>query len=181
MPQRRDVDYQEYAGQIVSAIPKGVLLTTKAEGRVNTMTIGWGALGTNWSVPMFEAFIRLHRHTVSLLDKNPEFTVNVPLGDFDRKIVGFCGNHHGDEVDKVGELGLTLVDSRKVDVPGIAQLPLTLECKVVYRQPQELDLYTPDVRERFYPQDVDGRAVGANRDPHIMVFGQIVNAYVIEE
>jgi len=84
-------------------------------------------------------------------------------------------------VDKVGELGLTLVDSRKVDVPGIAQLPLTLECKVVYRQPQELDLYTPDVLERFYPQDVDGRAVGANRDPHIMVFGQIVNAYVIEE
>ena len=155
MPQRRDVDYREYAGQIVSAIPKGVLLTTKAEGRVNTMTIGW--------------------------DKNPEFTVNIPLGDFDRKIVGFCGNHHGDEVDKVGELGLTLVDSRKVDVPGIAQLPLTLECKVVYRQPQELDLYTPDVHERFYPQDVDGRAVDANRDPHIMVFGQIVNAYVIEE
>lgn len=180
MPQRRDVDYREYAGQIVNAIPRGVLLTTKAEGRVNTMTIGWGALGTNWSTPVFEAFIRLHRHTVSLLDKNPEFTVNVPLGDFDRKIVGFCGSHHGDEVDKISELGLTLVDSREVNVPGIAQLPLTLECKVVYRQPQELDLYTPEVRGRFYPQDVDGRDVGSNRDPHIMVFGQIVNAYVIE-
>lgn len=180
MPTKKTVDYADYALQIVRAIPKGVLLTTKANGKVNAMTIGWGVLGTNWSVPVFQAFIRKHRYTVQMLDQNPEFTVNVPLGDYDRKIIGICGSCHGNEVDKVQKAGLALVDSDVVSVPGIQQLPLTLECKVIYRQDQDLSLYPADIAREFYPQDVDGSAVGANRDPHIMVFGQIVNAYVIE-
>lgn len=180
MPTKKTVDYADYASEIVRAIPKGVLLTTKANGKVNAMTIGWGVLGTNWSVPVFQAFIREHRYTVQMLDQNPEFTVNVPLGDYDRKIVGICGSCHGNEVDKVQKAGLTLVDSDVVSVPGIQQLPLTLECKVIYHQEQDLSLYPADIAQKFYPQDVDGSAVDANRDPHIMVFGQIVNAYVIE-
>ena len=75
--------------------------------------------------------------------------------------------------------GLTLVDSDVVSVPGIAELPLTLECRVIYRQDQELSLYSPDIMA-YYPQDVDSRATRANRDPHITFFGEIVNAYVIE-
>lgn len=180
MMRKRKVEWQDYASDIVRAIPQGVLLTTKADGKVNTMTIGWGTIGTNWSVPVFEAYIRTSRYTAQMLERNPEFTVNVPLTGFDRKIVGICGSCHGNEVDKVEKARLTLVDSDEVSVPGIAELPLTLECRVIYRQVQDLALYPEDIACRFYPQDVDSSATGSNRDPHIMVFGQIVGSYLIE-
>ena len=181
MPTKRTVDYSDYANQIVKAIPRGILLTTKADEKVNAMTIGWGTLGTNWSRPVFVAYVRRHRSTIAFLDRNPEFTINVPLEErpSDRKIIGICGSERGDEVDKVALADLTLVDSDVVSVPGIAELPLTLECRVIYRQDQELSLYSPDIMA-YYPQDVDGRATGSNRDPHITFFGEIVNAYVIE-
>ena len=72
MPTKRTVDYSDYATQIVKAIPKGILLTTKAGEKVNAMTIGWGTLGTNWSRPVFVAYVRRHRSTIALLDQNPE-------------------------------------------------------------------------------------------------------------
>lgn len=192
-------DISDYADEIVKAIPKGVLLTSKAGEKVNSMTIAWGTLGTNWGRPVFVAYVRKHRSTVTLLDENPEFTINVPAiadagaaagasgenraartREAARKALGICGSMRGDEVDKVVLAGLTLVDSDVVSVPGIAELPLTLECKVVYRQEQELALYPPEIHASYYPQDVDGRATGSNKDEHIMYFGEIVNAYLIE-
>jgi len=177
---KRKVNPLDYAKEILTAIPKGVLFTTKAGDKVNAMTIGWGTLGTNWSRPVFAAYIRKGRFTAEMLEKNLEFTINIPLGDFDKKIVGICGSNRGSEVDKIALAGLTSVDSDVVKVPGFKELPLTLECKVIYKQLQELALYQDDIKERFYPQDVDGMAVGANRDEHYTVFGEIVNAYVVE-
>ena len=37
-----------YAEALMKALPKGVLLSTEKKGAMNTMVIGWGALGTNW-------------------------------------------------------------------------------------------------------------------------------------
>ena len=133
----------DYANQIDRAIPKGVLLTTKAGDKVNSMTIGWGTLGTNWNRPVFVAYVRTHRSTVALLDKSPEFT-STPVGDLNRRVVGICGSKRG---DKVALASLSLVDSDVVSVPGIAELPLTLECRVVYRQRKELSLYPPEILE----------------------------------
>ncbi len=42
---RKEINPFEYAPQILSALNKGVLLTSKADDKVNTMTIGWGTLG----------------------------------------------------------------------------------------------------------------------------------------
>ena len=36
-----------YAEALMKALPKGVLLSTEKKGAMNTMGIGWGALGTN--------------------------------------------------------------------------------------------------------------------------------------
>ena len=67
-----------------------------------------------------------------------------------------------------------------VSVPGIKELPLTLECKVIYRQLQDLNLYLPEIKEKFYPQDVDSSNCWANKDASYTIFGEIVNTYVIE-
>ena len=41
------------AGQICEAMKKGILITTKANGKVNTMTIGWGHIGIEWGKPLY--------------------------------------------------------------------------------------------------------------------------------
>ena len=84
---KEKINVFEYSREILEALNKGILITSKYEDKVNTMTISWGALGIEWSKPMFTIYVREHRFTKSLLDKNPEFTVNVPLDDYDKKIV----------------------------------------------------------------------------------------------
>lgn len=176
---KQPIEVFDYAAEITKAIPKGILLTAKAGDRLNTMTIGWGTLGVEWGVPLFVAYVRESRFTRQLLDENPEFTVNVPLGDFDKQIISFCGSKSGRDVDKFAALGLTAVDPQVISVPGIAQLPLTLECRIVYRQLQDAPL-EERLFERYYPQTAPSPDFKANRDLHVAYCGQIVAAYRIE-
>lgn len=171
------VDAFDYAGTICKAMKKGLLLTTKAEGKVNTMTIGWGKIGIEWNRPVFIAYVRETRYTKEMLEHNGEFTVNIPYGETDNTILGYCGRKSGRDTDKVKDLGLTLVDSDIISVPGIQELPMTLECKVIYKQKQDLTALPQEILERFYPEiDKEGF-----RDYHIAYYGEIVNAYIIEQ
>ena len=172
---KKTVEAFDYAGHICKAMKKGVLLTTKAEGKVNTMTIGWGKIGIEWNRPVFIAYVRETRHTKRMLDASGEFTVNIPYGEPDSSILGYCGKKSGRDTDKIVDLGLTLVDSDCISVPGIQELPLTLECKVIYKQKQDLSVLPQEIIDRFYP------VVGEEefRDYHIAYYGEIVNAYMI--
>ena len=174
---KRQVDAFDYAGHICKAMKQGILLTTKAGEQVNTMTIGWGKMGIEWNKPIFIAYVRETRYTKQMLEENGEFTVNIPYGDVDSRILGYCGTKSGRDTDKIRDLGMTLVESEKIRVPGIAELPLTLECKVIYQQKQDLSQIPQSVIDRFYP------AVNESgfRDYHIAYYGEIVNAYLIEK
>ena len=174
---KQQIDAFDYAGHICKAMKTGILLTTKAGEQVNTMTIGWGKIGIEWNRPVFIAYVRETRYTKQLLEENGEFTVNIPYGEFDSKILGYCGRMSGRDTDKIRDLGLALVDSDVVQVPGIAQLPLTLECKIIYKQQQDLTKMPQAVLDRFYPV-VDETGF---RDYHIAYYGEIVNAYLIQE
>lgn len=165
----------DYAGDICKALPGGILLTTKAHDQVNSMTIGWGHIGIEWGKPIFVAYVRKSRYTYEMLEENGEFTVNVPMGEFDKKILGYCGRVSGRDADKIADLGLTLEEGRSVSVPGIKELPLTLECRVIYKQEQNLDAVLPAVLDRYYPSDDNGV-----RDVHIAYYGEIVDAYLLK-
>lgn len=164
------------AGQICEAMKKGILLTTKAGEQINTMTIGWGHIGIEWGKPIFVAYVRESRYTKEMLEKNGEFTVNVPNGTVDSKAIGFCGSKSGRDIDKIKELCLTPEEPMSVSVPGIKEFPLTLECKVIYKQKQDLSAIPEDLIQRYYPADEAGF-----RDYHIAYYGEILNAYLITE
>ncbi|MBE6934681.1 MAG: flavin reductase family protein [Ruminococcaceae bacterium] len=172
---KKMIDPFDYAGEIAKNMKRGILLTTKGKGTVDTMTIGWGTIGIEWGRPVFVAYVRESRYTRELLDENPEFTVNVPIDQLDGSILGFCGTKSGRDVDKIRELDLHLEEPEVVSVPGIRELPLTLECKVIYRNPQPTKGLPQEVLNRYYPE-VDGK-----RDAHIAYYGEIVAAYIIEE
>ena len=169
---KREVNAFDYAGEICKALPHGVLLTTRDGEKVNSMAIGWGHIGVEWRRPVFVVYVRSSRYTKELLDKTGEFTVNIPLGEVDSRIISVCGTDSGRDVDKIEKLGLTLVESDHVAVPGIREMPLTLECRVIYQHEQEPKALPGDIQEAFY--------VGAER-PHTAYYGEIVGAYLIEE
>lgn len=169
---KKKVQFFDYANVICKALkPNGILLTTAANGQVNTMTIGWGTLGVDWSRPVFIAYVRESRYTKQMLEANGEFTVNIPIGEYDKKILGYCGTKSGRDTDKIKDCRLHLVDSDVVSVPGIKELPLTLECKVIYKEEQDLSRIPADIIEKYYPTG----------DHHHVYYGQIVNAYLIED
>lgn len=178
---KKQIHAFDYAGHICEAMKKGILLTTKADGKVNTMTIGWGTIGIEWGRPVFVAYVRVGRHTRQMLDQSGEFTINVPYGDIDSKILSFCGTKSGRDTDKFAVLGLEAVDSDIVSVPGIRQLPLTLECKVLSSKIQNIPMLPENIRSRYYPKGIDSSNPGSNEDFHIAYYGEIVNAYLIED
>ncbi len=171
---KKEINVFDYAGDICKAMPKGILLTTKSGDEVNTMTIGWGTIGIQWGKPIFIAYVRDSRHTKKLLDENGEFTVNIPYGEFDKKILGYCGTASGRNIDKIKELGLNLEEPIAVSVPGIKELPLTLECKVIYKQRQDESALLDEVMRKYYTQ-------GDSEDYHTAYYGEIVGAYIISE
>ncbi|WP_085829653.1 flavin reductase family protein [Collinsella vaginalis] len=176
---KETVDVTEYAGLIAKALPKGILLNTKNE-KFNSMVIGWGGLGTTWSRPTFTVLVRENRYTKAPLDATGEFTISVPLEKPIPLITKVCGVQSGHDVDKVEAAHLTLVEPEVVSVPAIKEYPLTLECKVLYAQPLDLSKLPDDIREKMYPQDVDGSYHGANRDAHTVYVGEIVASYLIK-
>lgn len=178
---KKQVNPFDYAGEVCKALPGGILLTTRRGEEVNTMTIGWGCIGRDWSLPVFIAYVRESRYTKQLLEENAEFTVNIPLGNFDKKILGVCGTKSGRDMNKIQELGLHLEEPLDISVPGIRELPLTLECKVIYKQQQDLSAIRPDLLERHYPVEDDTLHPGSDRDYHIAYTAQILNAYIIED
>ena len=173
---KKPINPFDYAGTICEAMKKGILITTAAEGQVNTMTIGWGHIGIEWSRPVFIAYVRESRYTKTMLEKNGEFTINIPMDSLDPKVLGYCGTKSGRDCDKIADMGLTLEEPNVITVPGIRELPITLECKVIYKQKQDLSALPDDILARYYPADETGF-----RDYHYAYYGQIVDAYIIKD
>lgn len=176
---RQEIRVFDYANEITSALKNGALLTTKSGEKVNAMTIGWGMLGMLWGEPYFLAFVREGRFTREQLDKSGEFTVNIPHGEFDRKIIGYCGSRSGRNIDKLKDLGLTLVEAETVQAPAIKELPLTLECKVIYSQLMDSNAIPENIRKAMYPENVDSSNPMANRDYHIAYYGKVLKSYIL--
>jgi flavin reductase (DIM6/NTAB) family NADH-FMN oxidoreductase RutF len=176
---KKEINVFDYAGDILKALPKGIILTSEAEDCINGMTIGWGTLGVEWGVPIFAAYVRESRFTYELLERTGEFTICVPYGDkyADKaaKIIGMCGSLSGRDVDKLAKAGAHIVDADEIRPPAIQELPLTIECRVVFEQVQP----AKDISYRFknfYPKNAEGVA-----DQHIAYYGEILKSYIIED
>lgn len=170
---KEPISITTHGGEMIAALQRCSFLTAKADGRENTMAIGWGTVGILWGRQVFICYVRKSRYTRELLDKNPEFTVNMPVGDYDRKIFEVCGMKSGRDVDKTAEAGLTLVEGSKVSVPAIAELPMTLECRVLYRREQDVGLLPSEMKEKLYP--------GEDPDSHVEYVGEILDAYIVKK
>ncbi|MBQ3871516.1 MAG: flavin reductase [Clostridia bacterium] len=172
---KKDIRPEQCSVTLTEMLKKGILLNTKRGDKFNSMVIGWGNIGTLWGKSVFTVYVRDSRFTKEMIDDTEWFTISCPLEKIDPLIQKVCGSKSGRDIDKVKEAGLTLEEPRTGTVPGIKEYPLTLECRIVYRQKQELDLIPGEVINRMYMPDESGF-----RDMHTMYIGEIKDAYIIE-
>lgn len=177
----KKIDILEYLPKIMSELKQGVLLSTKNCEKCNAMTIAWGQIGIEWGRLLFTAYVRHGRFTHKQIEATKEFTINVPLERKSvAKAIAYCGSKNGENIDKFADCNLTVQNGISVNSPAIKELPLTIECKVIYKQEQNVDNIPDDILSSFYPQNIPSDNPMANRDFHTVYYGEIVNAYILE-
>lgn len=145
-----------------------LLLTTGhfANGHFNTMTVGWGSIGTMWGTPFVQVVVRPTRHTYSLMERYPTFTLASFAEDY-KAALQLLGSKSGRDGDKIEESGLTPIASTKIAAPGFAEAELILECrKMYYDDLNPKHFLTPHI-ELNYPK----------RDYHRIYYGEIIAAH----
>lgn len=94
----------------------------------NVLTAAWTGI-VNSEPPMTYVSIRPQRHSHGIIKAKGEFVINLPTEAIVRA-TDLCGVKSGRDVDKFELAGLTAEPSNLVAAPGIAECPISLECKV---------------------------------------------------
>ena len=137
------------------------LLTAGKKGDYNTMTCGWGTLGTLWSKPVAFVFVRPTRHTYKFANKYEDFTLSF-FGKKCRPALKICGTKSGRDGDKVKEAGLTPVATPKGNV-YFKEARMVLECRKIYFDDLDPKKFLAPGIEKNYPK----------KDYHRMYVGEI--------
>ena len=144
-------------------------LLVAGRDRPNPMTISWGGLGTLWQRPVVTVYVRPTRHTFSLLDAHPEFTLNfMPEGS--RDALDLCGTRSGRDMDKWKAAGLEPLASERVAVPRVGGADLSLECRVLSTADVDPARFLDPEIQELYPQ----------RDYHRVFFGEVLLAWAAD-
>lgn len=164
----KHLDHMAVAEEAMAKINKGAFLTVKADGQLNTMTIGWAMLGNVWFKPVMMVAVRNTRHTFGIIERAADFTVSVPKDKMANEI-GFCGTKSGRDYNKFKECGLTEGPARKTVSPVINVPGIHFECKIIYKSAMDPAFLDAAYNEKVYPE----------RDFHTLYFGEIVACYEI--
>ena len=133
----------------------------------NTMTIGWGSMGSIWgpphkAKPVLTIYVSPARYTHEYLEKNEYFTVSF-FPEAYRKDLLLLGSKSGRDGDKVALTSLTpLPLEHGVD---FAQAELTFVCRKLYSQQFDLPKVPKDVADWIYTRV----------PPHSMFIGEEVD------
>ncbi|MGE5450127.1 MAG: flavin reductase family protein [Methanomassiliicoccales archaeon] len=158
--------------QLLEQLPKGAFLTVQDRtGRVNTMTIGWGATGIIWSKPALMVMVRKSRYTYQLINEADSFTVSLPLQNQLKRELGLFGTKSGRDYDKYKEFGLVTRPGKETTSPVIEGCDLYCECHILYQQPMDSQQLSGVVRDKWYGDD----------DYHTLYYGEIVAFYRRED
>jgi len=108
MSNLREVDSNGLNLNIFSTFLKDTpLITAGSADRLNTMTIGWGMLGTIWNKNAGTFYVRPCRYTHDFLTANDTFSISI-LPPRYREVLTLCGTTSGRDTDKISAAGLTV-------------------------------------------------------------------------
>lgn len=127
-----ETDLNTFSCETFQIFAEAPLLTAGNRDRFNTMTIGWGGLGTLWGMPVCTVYVRPERYTYEFMEEYDRYTVSAFSAE-KRKELAICGSKSGRDVDKAKECGLTpaFTDS---GAPYFEEAELVLVCRKLYAQ-----------------------------------------------
>lgn len=147
------------------------LVTAGTPERYNTMTIGWGTMGTIWGPAgkgrqIIEVFLRENRKTADVLLGSDYFTVCF-FPEEKRKDLAVLGSKSGWQVpDKIGLTSLT--PKPLDDAVGFEEASLTFVCRKLYTHKMDLEEVPEEVRQTMYT---------TGNPAHYVFMGEIVDVF----
>jgi flavin reductase (DIM6/NTAB) family NADH-FMN oxidoreductase RutF len=146
---------------------EGILLVAEGKDKKpNTMTIGWGFLGTIWRKPVFVVAVRHSRHTFKLMEESDSFTVCLPAKGMSKELE-ICGTKSGREVDKFKMFNFTALKGETVEAPYIKECPVHFECKIIYKDDLKPGMLPKEIENEVYP----------NKNMHMLYYGEVTGAF----
>lgn len=147
--------------EIASMIQDGALVTAGHIDHFNTMTIGWGLIGTIWRKEVLMCFVRPSRYTYEFFEKNEYFTVSFFYPSY-KPQMSYLGTISGRKIDKVKEAQLTPYSMG--EGVGFQEAYVNVLCKKIYFQDMDFDTFPQDVKQIYY----------SSGDVHRLYMGEIV-------
>ncbi len=149
-----------------------VLLT--AGTKPNSMTIGWGALGTLFRKNICIVFVKESRFTNHLMEESDYFTLSF-LSDKYNEALKIMGTMSGKDCDKYALTGLTPVFDNDKFCSYIKESDFVLKLKKISELKFDYKtLFSDEAIERYYS--------GVDKDNmHHVYFGEIVSTLVNED
>ncbi len=140
-----------------------MLVSARHNGVANTMTASWGGVGVLWHQPVATIYIRPHRHTFSLLEAAPTFSLCF-FDESQREKLAYCGRVSGRDENKIAHCGFdtTIVEG----APVFAQARLVFVCKKLYTHDIDPARFLDPAIDKNYPR----------KDYHRMYVGEIQKA-----
>ncbi|MBM3291903.1 flavin reductase family protein [Candidatus Bathyarchaeota archaeon] len=165
-------DPYEYIVEFNQKLKSGGLLLVSegSDKKPNAMTIGWGFIGTMWSLPVIVVAVRHSRHTFKLLEDSKVFTVCMPSKDMSN-VLDVCGTKSGRTVDKFKELNLTAKKSMFLNSTYIEECPIFFECSIIYKVDVTDGVFDSLLNEKIYK----------TKDFHKLYFGEIKGTYSVDD
>ncbi|MCS5422288.1 MULTISPECIES: flavin reductase family protein [Psychrilyobacter] len=113
---------------ILNPVPVVMVTSRSSEGKDNVFTVAWaGTVCT--TPPMLSISIRPERLSYEYIKETMQFTINLPHRRLTKE-TDYCGVRSGRQLDKIKEMGFTMVEGTHIDVPYIDECPVSIECKV---------------------------------------------------
>ncbi|MQN01151.1 MAG: flavin reductase family protein [Lachnospiraceae bacterium] len=116
-------------GNMLYPLPAVLVSTRGTDGTDNLFTVAWtGTICTN--PPMLYISVRKSRFSYKALHETHEFGLNLTTEKLVRA-VDYCGVVSGRDHDKFNDCHLTKEKADKINVPLVAESPVTIECRIV--------------------------------------------------
>jgi len=139
-------------------------------GKFNTMTIGWGAVGTMWSRPFTFVAVRHSRYTYEFMEAYNTFTLSAFPDEY-HKALSFLGSRSGRDGDKISLAGLTPEPASLVASPAFKEAELVIECQ---------KMYADDLNPAHFI-DMAIHDIYQKRDYHRIYYGEILHISATEK
>lgn len=137
-----------------------------SKGHFNTMTIGWGSIGTMWNYPYVSVVVRPTRYTYEFMEKYKDFTVSAFPAEYKRALT-YLGTRSGRDEDKLAATNLTPTASLKVQSPSFEESELTIECRKIYTSDFDPSRFVDPEIDKNYPV----------KDYHRVYYGEILQIF----